>query len=1370
MKRLIVSLFFISNFGLGQSFVTIAEARALEVGTSATVRGIVTTPNYQATNTEYGLQDATAGIIIFRYGEVLTINVGDSVEVTGELDEWNGKFQIVPSGTSDITIISQNNPLPTFQVITVASLVANGEDYESELIRINGASITSNSWPTSNSANLDISDDGGTSTVAMRIDSDMDIIGNPEPAAPFAVQGIAGQYNYYQILPRYYTDFTPSPDLVINEFLASNDTCCADENGDYDDYIEIYNHGDVAVDIGGFLITDEIGSYDDYYQIPTGNDSTIIQPGSFLLLWADEESEQGVLHVEIKLSGAGEQIGLFLQDSTSAVDTLTFSEQMEDISYGRYPDGSANWAYFSTPSPGTANQMASSTINVPSDYSTIQAALNTAEDGDTVLVAAGTYVENIIWPATNGIKLIGIDESTTVIDGGQNASVIRFEDNENFVIDTTTIIQYLTITNGYAQGDWPAYYGGGIYCGTNASPKLSNVSIINNHAYWSGGGIYCESSDPVFVNLNISNNTTSTGTDGPEGSGGGALIRNSNAVFRNCLFNDNLAAMSGGIHCDWNTNPIISGCAITNNTATHHTGGINVNKTFTMLNSYVTDNIGTGIVVGGGDNASLIINCVIARNTGSGVENQADAHIINSTITGNIGIDVFDDMTGGWWYGGGLTNNGFINVINSIIWNNLPHEIANQDFSDDLNVSHSLIKGGLEEGVGEINWLDGNINLNPMFINPSDNNLHISDYSPCIGAGIDSIEINGVTFYASTVDIEGTSRPLPVNSAIDIGAYESYRDIPLVFPYQISEYATAGSILGGISLLNENSLYAVSSNDKVYRLDSNLNYYYYLDVDGGIKSASSITPDHTIYIASTDQNLYSFNSSGVTNPSWPRALGSQATASVAIDNDYNVYIGTANGVFQAVTPDNQSLWAYNTGASVYASACISFDNKLYVPAFDGRVLCFNLETIDQNSPSFDWILSTGAGIISSPALDTKINDSALETFIYLGLLDGRMVKISDEGSSASIVWQYQTGDSILTSPVIDVSGNIYFGSNDSSFYSISSDGELNWSIATGGKVRSTAAIDNNGITYFGSDDYKLYAVDSTGTIIWNYYGFSEISSPISIYNGNVYFGEKNGTIIKISPQNYGRIDDSTQISWSTFQGNNQRTGNQTDINLVNASPAEFSLIEPSNNAQITIDESNINTGNITFSWDESFDANGDSLYYFMIVTSAEISGHGMDTNATSFDLSYMDIIEDMSENNVTAASLEWTVYVTDGQDTVEADNAPYTIEIDGANALSAYLEGLLPDEFALHQNHPNPFNPVTTLRYDLPDRTHVNITVYDMLGRKVRTILNQQQDPGYKSLIWDATNDYGKPVSAGVYLYQIQAGEYINTKKMVLLK
>ena len=97
-------------------------------------------------------------------------------------------------------------------------------------------------------------------------------------------------------------------------------------------------------------------------------------------------------------------------------------------------------------------------------------------------------------------------------------------------------------------------------------------------------------------------------------------------------------------------------------------------------------------------------------------------------------------------------------------------------------------------------------------------------------------------------------------------------------------------------------------------------------------------------------------------------------------------------------------------------------------------------------------------------------------------------------------------------------------------------------------------------------------------------------------------------------------------------------------------------------------------------------------------------------------------------------------------------------------------EELLPDVYALHQNFPNPFNPITTLRYDLPENSLVSITIYDIMGREVKSLINQTQDAGFRSVLWNATNDYGKPVSAGVYLYQIQAGEFVQTKKMVLLK
>ncbi len=100
------------------------------------------------------------------------------------------------------------------------------------------------------------------------------------------------------------------------------------------------------------------------------------------------------------------------------------------------------------------------------------------------------------------------------------------------------------------------------------------------------------------------------------------------------------------------------------------------------------------------------------------------------------------------------------------------------------------------------------------------------------------------------------------------------------------------------------------------------------------------------------------------------------------------------------------------------------------------------------------------------------------------------------------------------------------------------------------------------------------------------------------------------------------------------------------------------------------------------------------------------------------------------------------------------------------------LEELLgpPELFSLHQNYPNPFNPITTLRYDIPEHSHVNIIIYDMIGREVKTLVNQFQDAGYKSVVWDATNDFGQPVSGGIYIYQIQAGSYISANKMVLLK
>ena len=93
-----------------------------------------------------------------------------------------------------------------------------------------------------------------------------------------------------------------------------------------------------------------------------------------------------------------------------------------------------------------------------------------------------------------------------------------------------------------------------------------------------------------------------------------------------------------------------------------------------------------------------------------------------------------------------------------------------------------------------------------------------------------------------------------------------------------------------------------------------------------------------------------------------------------------------------------------------------------------------------------------------------------------------------------------------------------------------------------------------------------------------------------------------------------------------------------------------------------------------------------------------------------------------------------------------------------------------PASFPILYNYPNPFNPVTHLRYNLPEDALVNITIYDMMGRQVSTLVSSQQTAGFKSVLWNATNDKGAPVSAGLYLYIIEAGDFRQTRKMVLLK
>jgi hypothetical protein len=822
-------------------------------------------------------------------------------------------------------------------------------------------------------------------------------------------------------------------------------------------------------------------------------------------------------------------------------------------------------------------------------YRSIQRGINMSIDMDTILVLPGFYTENINYSGKN------ITVGSLVLTTG----------------DTSYISQ--TIIEGYGSDSTWWEYPTILFESQEDSSAVFQGFTINN------GNIFANASSPTLTNLIIDNGVVQS-WNFPS-----LLLENS--IVRNTETYDGLLM---GVN--------LKNCKIYNNTAQYlGVGGSSVFYENTLIyNNTITAE--TAFESWG----STFINCTIVNNTVEG-------------IGGIIQVYGWDFVT--------------TTIINSIIWNNSPCvgfpedpltiycgagqinyivDPVNYEGQTGLIITNSIIMG-LNENEDVLGLVLGE---NVSSSNPGFNSdFSVADQSNTIGLGADSLlltiqENESLTtvdtwFYAPITDIDGNPRPNPAGSNPDIGAYESPLAEPQL-PYTMATFETDGSIIGGLTMLDDNTLYAVSSNDKVYRLDGNLNYYYFLDVDGEIKSASTVTSDHNVYIASTDQNLYSFNASGITNDDWPRAMGSEVTASVAVDGDGNLYVGTENGIFQAVSPTNESLWASNLGAAVFASACISIDNKLYIPISDGRIICYNLNTLNPASPMFEWLLPTGSGIVSSPALDADGN-------IYVGTLDGRLIKVQDNGNSASIVWEVVTGDSIIASPIIDGNGNILIGSNDGFFYSISSEGTINWTVEAGGDIHSTAAIGGNGHIYFGSDDYKLFAVDSTGSVVWQYYASSPISSPVLAQGNTIYFGEENGLVVKLT-DNGGRTSSRNQPMWGTFQGNNKRTGSQSDSNL----------------------------------------------------------GY---------------------ENSIS-----------------------------------------IPTQFTLLQNYPNPFNPTTRINYNVPEDGNIQMVIYDLMGREVTTLLNQNQKAGSHHLLWNGQNNQGQNVGVGMYFCQLKGKNFTKTIKMLFLE
>jgi parallel beta-helix repeat protein len=382
-------------------------------------------------------------------------------------------------------------------------------------------------------------------------------------------------------------------------------------------------------------------------------------------------------------------------------------------------------------------------ILVPTDYPTIQAAINAAQRGDVVKVAQETYRENLVMK--EGVTLQGgyssdflerdISLYVTIIDGGQNDTVVLFVDISSASIDGFTVTNgysacgggivcdysHPIITNNTITGNEAPLVGGGIYCGYS-NPTVTNNTITGNEATEYGGGIYCDQSNPVIDNNTISGNSAN-------GVGGGILCYESNPAISNNMLTENSATKGGGISCH-QSNPVIANNTISGNFVNNSGGGIMCEVSNpTISNNSVTENEAQ---YGGGifcfESNPEISNNIISGNRaidygGAIFCDGSVPEISNCTIVRN------SSQSCGALY---FTGSSAARILNTIFWQNDDDLIL--DFSSTADVSYSNISDSRFSGQ------NGNISSDPLFMNLEAGDYRLNPDSPCVDTGNPSSE------------------------------------------------------------------------------------------------------------------------------------------------------------------------------------------------------------------------------------------------------------------------------------------------------------------------------------------------------------------------------------------------------------------------------------------------------------------------------------------------------------------------------------------------------------------------------------------------------------------------------------------------------
>jgi len=462
-------------------------------------------------------------------------------------------------------------------------------------------------------------------------------------------------------------------------------------------------------------------------------------------------------------------------------------------------------------------------------------------------------------------------------------------------------------------------------------------------------------------------------------------------------------------------------------------------------------------------------------------------------------------------------------------------------------------------------------------------------------------------------------------------------------------------------------------------------------------------------------------------------------------DDYNVY---------AISSDGIEEWSYATGNQVRGSAAaadLEGDGDVEIVVCSKDQKCYILN----GDGSLQAEYSANGFLMTTPALRDLDGDGDLE--IIFGGFAKYLYVIHHDGSDFGSFPVY-VDESIMVAPAVgdidnDGSDEIIVGTWSDNVWAFELDGSVvsGFPYTAGNKINGDPALadlDGDGTLEIlaGSDDNYLHVINNDGSQRYTVNGSGDVRAAPSVEDidgdgdWEIFFGSNVKKIFGID-----------------HEGNSLSGWPQEGTSAFKSAPV-FADLNGSGQPAIIAATSNGTlyawgtAGNLMDSFPISLQGTVDGSF---AVTDIDADGDLEITVGASSSLAVIDIKTDAGNGEY------WSMYRLNS--TRSGNRSDLVMAVEDSRPV-------LPEKFTVNANYPNPFNPVTTIRYDLPEQTFVSITIHDLLGRNLRTLVEELQDAGHKSVVWDATDANGRAVSSGIYLLRVKAGTKSAVQKMMYLK